>query len=457
MKAGFLMMLILCCFVCHTQDLPVKTLRLDSTTAIGKPDGEETSKEIGKDGGNIASEDGMVELIFPEGSLSKKKKISIQPIINHATNGRGKAYRFQPSGLQFDKPVTIIFHFSENEINGTLPELKGIVWQDDKGKWDVLQEVRLDTNARTLTAQIHHFSSYASFDKIVLNPAQGRVKVQKTQSLFIQFANYKPSGESEDELRPLPKLLQIPAPQWEVNGISNGNSNVGQISFIDGSKQSVIYTAPASVPTDNPVAVTAQLKGLEFKFNKQVFTDPRLVSNLLIYDKAYRVQMNFWIDNSADGPCTMRLEDGAEFTVVLEGTRTQIKEIANRNIALKLNPCYNCPQIWKNSPLRGPINIAGTKRIDVTPASLPNNPFTRVRVMLHHIPSVLPIIETSCPGSGKGMPPVIPPLYLPPLIEFEANNEAEQTITLSELTNGSMQNSRRYGLKITIKRIDEEE
>lgn len=455
MKAGLLLIIIFSGFVCYSQDLlPIKILRLDSTTAIGKANGEGISKEIGKEGGSFVSADGIVELIFPGGALSKKKKISIQPIINHATNGRGKAYRFEPSGLQFDKPVTIVFRFSENEINGTLPQLKGIVWQDDKGKWDVLPEVALDTAAKTLTAQIHHFSSYASFDKIVLNPVQGRVKVEKTQSLFIQFADYRPPGGSEDELPPLPKLLQIPVPQWEVNGINNGNSDVGRISFIDGSKQSVIYTAPVSVPTDNPVAVTAQLKGLEFKFNKQVFKDPRLVSNLLIYDKAYRVEMNVWIDNSEDGPCTMRLEDGAGFTVVLEGIRTQIREIANRNITLQLNPCYNCPLIWKNSPLKGPIHLVGSKRINVTPASLPNNPFPRVQLFLHHIPSALPIFETSCPA--RGMPPSIR-VFLPPMIEFEANNEAEQIISLSELTNGSVKNIRRHGLKITIKPINEEE
>lgn len=454
MKATFLLMIIFCRLVCHSQDvIPVKILRLDSTTAIGKADGEETSKEIGKDGGNIVSEDGRVELVFPEGALSKKKKITIQPIINYAANGRGKAYRFEPSGLQFEKPVTIIFRFSENEINGTLPQLKGIVWQDGKGKWDVLPEVTLDTNTKTLTAQILHFSSYASFDKLVLNPAQERVKVQKTQSLFIQFADYRPAGGTEDELPPLPQLLQIPPPQWEVNGISNGNNNVGRISFIDGSRQSVIYTAPASVPDDNPVAVSAQLKGLEFKFNKQVFKNPRLVSSLLIYDKAYRVQMNAWIDNSEDGACTMRMEDGAEFTVVMEGVRTQIKEILNRDFTIRLNPCYNCPLIWKNRPLKGPINIIGTKRINVTPASLPNNPFPTIQLFLNQSPSALPQFTTSCPG--KGVPPFAQPIFLPPLIEFKANNEKEQVITMSELTNGIEKNNRRRGFKITIKKIEE--
>lgn len=56
--------------------LPVKTIRLDSTTEIGKAE----IKEIGKDEGSIISVDGKLELKFPAGALSKKKKITIQPI-----------------------------------------------------------------------------------------------------------------------------------------------------------------------------------------------------------------------------------------------------------------------------------------------------------------------------------------------------------------------------------------
>ena len=128
MKKSLLIIFVFCWFNGSAQNhlMPVKILRLDSTTAFGRAEGEETSKEIGKDGGSLATKDGIVELIFPEGALSKKKKISIQPIINHAINGRGKAYRFEPSGLQFDKPVTIVFHYSEDEIAGPYPNCKGL-------------------------------------------------------------------------------------------------------------------------------------------------------------------------------------------------------------------------------------------------------------------------------------------------------------------------------------------
>jgi hypothetical protein len=215
----------------------------------------------------------------------------------------------------------------------------------------------------------------------------------------------------------------------------------------------VKFTAPVSIPDENPVAVAAQLKGMVFTFNRKTFKELSLISHLLIYDKAYRITMNVWIDNSEDGICTMRAEDQGEFTLVMEGKRTMIKEIVNGSFQVRFNSCP-CPPIWTNRPTPGPINTIGAKRIDVTPASLPSNPFRKVRILLNHGYSPLPIFKTSCPAR-QPVPP-IGAVFLPPLIEFEANNEPEQKITLSELTRGSMQNNRRYGVNILIKLIEQE-
>jgi len=208
------------------------------------------------------------------------------------------------------------------------------------------------------------------------------------------------------------------------------------------------------MPDDNPVAVSAKIRGLEFTFNRRTFRDPSLVSHLLIYDKAYRVSMNFWVDNSADGMCTMRMEDRCEFTVLLEGTRSMIKEIANHNISLRLNPC-KCQAIWTNRPVAGPLNPIGASRIDVTPASVPSVPFRKVRIMLSHGPSPLPKFRFPCPARG-GVPFAAGyGVFLPPMIEFEANNEAEQRFTLNELSRGAMRNDNRQGLVIVLKQIED--
>src|SRR5438045_2117146 len=85
------------------------------STAIASPEGKLVSKVIGTAGGRIVSDDGRVELIFPANALTANTSISIQPTTNPAPNGSGKAYSFEPSGIQFKKPVQIIFHYTDEE------------------------------------------------------------------------------------------------------------------------------------------------------------------------------------------------------------------------------------------------------------------------------------------------------------------------------------------------------
>jgi hypothetical protein len=169
--------------------------------------------------------------------------------------------------------------------------------------------------------------------------------------------------------------------------------------------------------------------------------------------------MGMWIDNSEDGMCTMRWEDYGEFTLVLEGTRAMVKEISNKNLHIRFNPC-KCAFIWLNRPLvKGPINIVGASRIEITPANLPATPFARVRIMLQHTSSPLPDFRVPCPVSG--LPPAsllgnMLRYFLPPFIQFEANNTSEQVITLADLSQQAEANSARQGLRIVIRRIEEE-
>ena len=129
-------------------------------TAVGKPGGKKTEIKINKDGGSLKSSDGLVKLIFPAGAVSKKTDISIQPITNLITNGDGIAYRFEPSGIQFKKPVQVIFHYDDEEIKDSMQLLLGIAMQDDKGQWYNLNETALDTVAKTISGNINHFSDW---------------------------------------------------------------------------------------------------------------------------------------------------------------------------------------------------------------------------------------------------------------------------------------------------------
>ena len=52
----------------------VKFIVPSDSTGFGTPDGTLTSKQIGPAGGKIVSDDGRVELIFPAGALTIRRR-----------------------------------------------------------------------------------------------------------------------------------------------------------------------------------------------------------------------------------------------------------------------------------------------------------------------------------------------------------------------------------------------
>lgn len=136
----------------------IKFIEVSDSTGFGTPDGKLVSKEIGGAGGTIVSEDGKVELNFPADALATNTVISIQPATNLAPNGTGKSYQFEPSGIQFKKPVQIIFHYTDEEAETCPPDLMGLAMQDRTGKWSFFDYDDWDSASRTLKGFIHHFS-----------------------------------------------------------------------------------------------------------------------------------------------------------------------------------------------------------------------------------------------------------------------------------------------------------
>src|SRR4051812_25330174 len=126
-----------------------------AVTKPGKADGPIAEGKFSKDGGSLVSADGKLELKIPEGALSKKTTISIQPVTNVAPNGNGEAYRLEPSGIKFEKPLQIIFHYDEDESKDSAQLMMGICMQDNTGQWYGLKKFTLDTLAKTISGNIN--------------------------------------------------------------------------------------------------------------------------------------------------------------------------------------------------------------------------------------------------------------------------------------------------------------
>src|SRR5687767_5456601 len=132
-------------------DKPIAPRAEPLVTVAGIPDGVANSKLIAATtGGSITSTDGKITVNIPAGALANNETITIQPVTNTTGLGKSKAYRLTPHGLTFNKPVTITFPYTDADINGTVPELLRIAFQDDAGVWQSMNKTQVNKQTKQL-------------------------------------------------------------------------------------------------------------------------------------------------------------------------------------------------------------------------------------------------------------------------------------------------------------------
>jgi hypothetical protein len=261
----------------------IKFIEPPDSTGFGAPDGQLTSKEIGTQGGAIVSDDGRVELIFPADALAANTTISIQPITNLAPNGAGKAYKCEPSGIQFKKPVQFFFHYTKQEAEACPADLMNLASQDDTGKWTFSKYENWDSTKRILKGSIHHFSSVGSSNGAMIRPdrkmtvAEGRVNI----NFYDRYGTI--SGPFLGNRDPHPMGSRY----WAVNRVRDGNQIVGYAG--PGTSTSLgAYTAPKIMPHENPVTINLFFEYYSEILEKDIWG---VVScKILVYDE-YKVEI----------------------------------------------------------------------------------------------------------------------------------------------------------------------
>jgi hypothetical protein len=313
----------------QTDSLEIKTVEPPDSTEIGVPDGKAVSKEIGPTGGRIVSEDARVELIFPSGALTAATPISIQPTTNPAPNGTGKAYQFEPSGIQFKKPVQIIFHYTDREAAECPADLMGFALQDGKGKWSFIDFDGWDSVTKTLQGSIEHFSGASIVKMLELRPekklvATGEVVQIRLIELTPRFKKKSTWGRLE--------MTQLLA-NYKVNNIVDGNDEVGKM-FIDnnymhkGKTETYtplpIYIAPRQLPPDNPVTITTELGTVNALDKMKV--QRTLSCQVEVYDEyqiLVRDTMSVWEGRG------QYVADSGSFVIRVTHNNVLIKDIVN--------------------------------------------------------------------------------------------------------------------------------
>ena len=256
--------LVAICIGCNGDDAP-STPHTPSPvpTAPGTPDGPPTAVTIGPGGGTLASGDGLFSIDIPAGALSGDTEIGVQPITNTAWGGLGEGYRLTPDGLTFATPVDLVFTVPDPILSSSAPEFLDVAVQDSAGYWYVLKNRTFDSGYGTLTATTTHFSNYSLIAGVQIEPVEATVATGKQVNLLVRsctFENVTTDPDNlvalvascDNDLTPLGTFKN-----WSVNGIKGGSLGVGIVAE-NGSPFNAIYTAPAFVPNQNPVAVSVE-------------------------------------------------------------------------------------------------------------------------------------------------------------------------------------------------------
>lgn len=226
-----------------------------AATAQGTPTGQAVTQSIGPAGGSITSGDGRLTVTVPAGAIASATTLSIQPITNLTPGGMGSAYRLGPEGTTFLTPVSIAFQYGTADLAGTNADDMMIAFQDAQGYWEAQVSATLDTTHQTLTAQSSHFSDWSLLTGGQLTPAEATVETGKT--VVLTFVECQPVQDG-DQVTRLAACTSQTADAWSVNSILNGNSAVGYVGSSGGESATATYTAPAAVPSANPVAVSTE-------------------------------------------------------------------------------------------------------------------------------------------------------------------------------------------------------
>jgi len=233
-------------------------------TPIGKPVGNAAMKEIGTAGGSVTSPDGRITVTIPAGALNSNTPITIQPIENTTPLGIGLSYDLLPNGQQFVKPVTVTLHYTNEELTGTSPDLLEFGTQNDQNVWQGWGNLQVNKTAQTVAAFIKHFSRWSFYATFKMVPGQKTMPVNETALLQVMKLPYSEDPDPtnmQELLHTLGEPTLVASDKvsnWTVNGqaSSQGNSNGWLTGSAANEKH---YHAPANVPANNPVAVSANI------------------------------------------------------------------------------------------------------------------------------------------------------------------------------------------------------
>lgn len=329
--------------------VPIDSIPL--VTAVGIPTDLAVTTSIDADGGTFSSADGLLEITVPAGSVNAATSFSIQPIVNNCPGGLGQGYRLLPENVAFAQPILLNFIYPAELIANE--KFLAIAFQGTDHTWFAPKLISLNTSGNIISVSTRHFSDWVLFQKISISPAKSSVKVKKALDLQVVFVGDAKSviNNLGDELTNL-NIAKTYASVW--------HASAGTVVKQDENRAT--FTAPASVPTSNPVAVTATLSNVRFNVYGVTFSNPQVIAHITITDE----ELLFLVEFNSNRP--MQALDSGWFTetdkgsmiVSVKGDTVEVYGIINENAEVTPSSLPEDDCTWSiSSPGDGPYHVSG--------------------------------------------------------------------------------------------------
>lgn len=125
---------------------------------------DEPIGEVGETGGELATKDGGVKLDFPEGALSAKTPITVQPVADPPQDPGlipGTVYDFGPDGTTFDTPVTLTIRYDRAKLPQGTAESSLALYKQIGSSWQRIAGSSANPQLGVVIGSISSFSTYA--------------------------------------------------------------------------------------------------------------------------------------------------------------------------------------------------------------------------------------------------------------------------------------------------------
>lgn len=313
-----------------TKDDPVDPVDMTPlVTPVGTPIGIASTASIDASGGILTSADGIVKITIPAGALSGATTLSIQSITNNCPGQYGSAYRLLPDGMTFAVPVTLTFSYTDSLV--TDEDFLRIAYQGHNHTWFAPKVIVRQSATDKLSVETNHFSDWTLFERISITPLHDIIKKDEYLDLHVILVG-EPRDTTDADGIEFGNLNEnrTYVSEWMVNG-TNGNATHGYI--VKQGEDKATYSAPSNLPSPNPVAVSATLKNVSFIDDGITYTNPKVISHILIIGTESKFSVDFSSSRSLQpvGSNWFTETDRGSMTVLVQDDSVTISAIQNVN------------------------------------------------------------------------------------------------------------------------------